>query len=318
MYLCIKMSKITANMLELEPKPKLAPADSSKAGLQWLILIALALVWGSSFILMKRGLESFSSDQVAALRMFIAFLFMIPFAFRYVKKEHAQHWKAFLGTGLLGNFIPAFLFTKAETGISSALTGMLNSLTPLFTLVLGVALFKSSTRWVNVLGVIIGFAGALGLLTVGGSSEINHNVAYAVYVIIATVCYGLSVNIIKRWLGPINSVTITAWALLFVGPPAGIYLFSTDFLQRMAEQPLAWESLGYVVILAVFGTALSVILFNMLIKMTSALFASSVTYLIPIVAMGWGVFEGEPVMLLHFLWIGLILAGVYLVNRKKA
>lgn len=302
----------------LESEPRLLSGESSKAGLQWLILVALALVWGSSFILMKRGLESFSSDQVAALRMFIAFLFMIPFALKYVKKEQGQHWKAFLGTGLLGNFIPAFLFTEAETGISSSLTGMLNSLTPLFTLILGVALFRAKTRWVNVIGVILGFAGALGLLTVGAANEVNRNIAYGVYVLIATVCYGLSVNIIKRWLGPINSITITTWALMLVGPPAGIYLFTTDFLQRLTDQPMAWESLGYISVLAVFGTALSVILFNILIKMTSALFASSVTYLIPIVAMGWGVFEGESIMLLHFLWIGLILAGVYLVNRKNA
>ena len=312
----VKMSKDRADILDAEvQQPGAVPGKNSTA-LQWIILIGLALVWGSSFILMKRGLESFSSDQVAALRMFIAFLFMVPFASRHLKKEHLQHWKGYLGTGLLGNFIPAFLFTKAETGISSALTGMLNSLTPLFTLVLGVALFRAKTRWINVVGVIIGFAGALGLLTVGESNEMNRNIMYAIYVVIATICYGLSVNIIRKWLNSVNSITITFWAFLFVGPPAGIYLFTTDFLQRMAEQPLAWQSLGYVTILAVFGTALSVMIFNVLIKMTNALFASSVTYLIPIVAIGWGVVEGEPVLLLHFLWIGLILVGVYLVNRK--
>jgi drug/metabolite transporter (DMT)-like permease len=287
----------------------------SKA-LQWIILLALALVWGSSFILMKRGLESFTSQQVAALRMFIAFIFLLPLAYRHLKKEHLVHWKGFLATGLLGNFIPAFLFTEAETGISSALTGMLNSLTPLFTLILGVMLFQAKTKWLNVLGVIIGFVGAIGLLTVGKSEEMNNNMLFGLYVVIATICYGLSVNIIKKWLNGVNSVTITVWAFVMVGPPAGVYLFTTDFLDRLQTQPQAWQSLGYIVILAVFGTALSVIVFNVLIKMTNALFASSVTYLIPIVAIGWGFFDGEGIEMLHFIWIGLILLGVYLVNRK--
>lgn len=286
--------------------------------MQWIILLVLALIWGSSFILMKRGLEAFTSPQVAAMRMFIAFLFVIPFVFKYVRKEHGRNWPAFLGTGMLGNFIPAFLFTKAETGLSSALTGMLNSLTPLFTLILGVAFFKAKTRWMNVLGVLIGLAGAVGLLTVDKPENINNNLLFGIYVVIATVCYGLSVNIIKRWLGGVNSITITVWALLMAGPPAGIYLFTTDFLERLNTHPLAWQSLGYICILAIFGTALSVMIFNVLIKMTNALFASSVTYLIPIVAIGWGFFEGEPVELLHFAWIGLILLGVWLVNRKIA
>lgn len=292
--------------------------SSNSKLVQWVILVALALVWGSSFILMKRGLEAFTSPQVAALRMFIAFLFLVPFAFRHVKKEHTRDWKGFLGTGLLGNFIPAFLFTRAETGISSALTGMLNSLTPLFTLVLGVALFRSKTKLLNVLGVLIGFAGALGLLTVDKPENVSNNALYAIYVVIATICYGFSVNIIKKWLGHVNSITTTVWAFLFVGPPAGIYLFTTDFQHRMATHPLAWQSLGYICILAIFGTALSVMVFNVLIRMTNALFASSVTYLIPIVAIGWGFVEGESVEMLHFLWIGIILLGVWLVNRKIA
>jgi drug/metabolite transporter (DMT)-like permease len=319
----------------LDHEPKQGPGNRdipSTLFFRWGILIVLALIWGSSFILMKRGMwhaapgpdginvehEVFTSSQVAALRMFIAFLFLFPFAFRYVRSDQWVHWKGFLGTGVLGNFIPAFLFTKAETGISSALTGMLNSLTPLFTLVLGVLLFKAKTRAINVVGVIIGFIGAIGLLAAGKQESWGDNVSYGTYVIIATVCYGLSVNIIKKWLGGVNSISITVWAFLFVGPPAAVYLFSTDFLHRLETIPWAWQSLGYVTILAVFGTALSVILFNVLIKRSSALFASSVTYLIPIVAMGWGVFEKEPVLLLHILSVCLILVGVYLVNRKSA
>lgn len=298
-------------------KPQEPETDvASTVFFRWGILILLALVWGSSFILMKRGLEVYTSSQVGAMRMFIAFVFLMPFAFAYARREHLKDWKGFLGTGVLGNFIPAFLFTKAETGISSALAGMLNSLTPLFTLVIGVVLFQSKTRVINVVGILMGFAGAIGLLITGRQDDWGTNVSYGTYVIIATLCYGFSVNIIKKWLGPVNSITITVWAFIFVGPPAGIYLFSTDFLHRLTTIPGAWQSLGYVTILAVFGTALSVILFNILIKRSSALFASSVTYLIPVVAMGWGVVEGEAVLAMHFVWIGLILLGVYLVNRK--
>jgi drug/metabolite transporter (DMT)-like permease len=285
----------------------------------WFILILLALIWGSSFILMKRGMEVYSSDEVAALRIFIAFLFLSPLIIGHVKKTFLKHWKAFLGMGLLGNFIPAFLFTKAELGISSSLAGMLNSLTPLFTLLLGVLLFKTKTRWVNALGITIGFIGALGLLLVGKSENMSNNLLFGFYVLLATVCYALSVNIIKKYLGEVNSITCTVWAMMFIGPMAGVYLFSsTNFVFHFLNNPASMQSLGYISILAIFGTAISVIIFNVLIKNTNALFASSVTYLIPIVAMAWGIFDNEEIMPMHFVWIMLILIGVYLVNKKKS
>jgi drug/metabolite transporter (DMT)-like permease len=268
---------------------------------------------------MKRGMDVYSSDEVAALRILIAFLFLSPLVFRHVKKDLLKHWKAFAGMGLLGNFIPAFLFTKAETGISSSLTGMLNSLTPLFTLLLGVMLYKMKTGWINAAGILVGFVGAIGLLTVGKTEDMSNNLLFGLYVVVATVCYAMSVNIIKKYLGDVNSVTATVWAMMFIGPIAGVYLFGfTDFTQKLTTHPAALQSLGYVSILAIFGTALSVMIFNVLIRNTNVLFASSVTYLIPVVAMGWGIFDGESVKMLHFVWIGLILLGVYLVNKKKA
>ena len=283
----------------------------------WIILVVLALTWGSSFILMKRGMEAYTSDEVGALRMLIAFLALSPLMFRHIRRAQLRYGAAFLGMGMLGNFIPAFLFTKAETGISSSLTGMLNSLTPLFTLLLGMLLFRAKTRFVNAAGIFIGFLGAVGLLTVGKSSDMSSHLFYSLYVVVATLCYALSVNIIKKYLNEVNPVTATVWAMSFIGPPAGIYLFGfTDFAHRLGTHPQAMYSLGYVAILAVLGTALSVILFSKLIRNTNALFASSVTYLIPVVAIGWGVFDGENVEGQHLVWIGLILAGVYLVNRK--
>jgi drug/metabolite transporter (DMT)-like permease len=314
---CLLSVFFASYVLHLDSPHIFAPV-STKA-LNWIILIALALTWGSSFILMKRGMDVYSSEEVAALRIFIAFLFLSPLIFVHVKRSLAKHWKAFLGMGVLGNLIPAFLFTKAETGISSSLTGMLNSLTPLFTLLLGVVLFRAKTKWINVLGIFIGFVGAIGLLMVGKKEDMGNNLMFGLYVVIATICYALSVNIIKKELNEVNSVTASVWAMMFIGPVAGVYLFSaTDFTSKLTTDPLAMQSLGYVSILAVFGTALSVIVFNILIRNTNTLFASSVTYLIPVVAMCWGIADGENMQLLHFLWIVFILLGVWLVNKKVA
>lgn len=289
----------------------------NKKIVNWCILISLALIWGSSFILMKRGMVVYTSGEVGALRIFIAFLVLSPLIFKHVKREHLKYWPAFLGMGMLGNFLPAFLFTKAETGLSSSLTGMLNSLTPLFTLLLGVLLFRAKTKLLNGIGILIGFVGAVGLLIAGKSEDVDNNLAYGLYVVIATVCYALSVNIIKKFLNEVPPITATVWAMMFIGPIAGIYLFSaTDFTEHLQNHPQALSSLGYIGILAVFGTAISVIIFNILIRNTNALFASSVTYLIPIVAMGWGIVDGEGVLIQHFIWIGVILLGVYLVNKK--
>lgn len=289
----------------------------NKKVVNWCILIALALIWGSSFILMKRGMVVYASDEVAALRIFIAFLVLTPLIFTHLKRSQLKFWPAFLGMGMLGNFMPAFLFTKAETVISSSLAGMLNSLTPLFTLLFGVLLFKVKTKFLNVLGILIGFIGAIGLLIAGKAENMGNNLSFGLFVVLATVFYALSVNIIKRFLNEVPPITATVWALSFIGPLAGIYLFTgTHFTEHLQTHPQALSSLGYVSVLAVFGTAFSVIIFNVLIRNTNALFASSVTYLIPIVAMCWGIFDGEEVLFQHFMWIGLILLGVYLVNKK--
>ena len=284
---------------------------------RWIILLGLAAIWGSSFILMKRGLEAYSSSQVASLRIFIAFLFLIPFAAGNLKLAVSKKWKYLLAAGVFGNCIPAYLFTHAQTGLASSLTGMLNSLTPLFTLILGVFLFQAKIRWFNALGVIIGLSGAFGLILTNDGMSLSGSFEYAIYIIIATFMYALSVNIIKKHLNDVNSVHISAISFMFIGPITGIYLFSTDFTVVLATHPKAYSSLAYVTVLALVGTAVSLMVFNMLIKMTSAIFASSVTYLIPVVAMMWGVLDGEIITLLHLLWVIIILLGVYLVNKKK-
>jgi len=261
-------------------------------------------------------MDAFTSSQVASMRIFLAFLFLSPLIIKYVKKAQFKNSKAFLTVGIIGNLIPAFLFTRAETGLNSSLAGMLNSLTPPFTLLLGISIFKIKVKPLNIAGVFIGLGGAIGLLTVGNGSSFNSQFNYGILIIIATFFYGISVNVIKNFLGEVKPVAITVWAFMFIGPPAGMYLFSTDIMDRFQTNPAALSSFGYVCILAIMGTAISLILFNLLIKRTTALFASSITYLVPIIAIGWGFFDGEKVEWMHFMWIIFILLGVYLVNRK--
>ena len=283
----------------------------------WIIFVSLALTWGSSFILMKRGLDSFSSYQVAALRIFIAFLFLLPLAFRHIKKIHFKYLPAFIAMGVFGNLIPAFLFTQAETLISSALTGMLNSVTPVFALIIGLIMLKEKVKLLQIVGLATGIIGAIGLLSLGKNSESSGNIYLGgAMVLLATFFYGLSVNIIKAKLGNVSAVTATIFALCIVGPFAGIYLFTTDFIEVMQTKPLAFDSLKYVCILAIFGTSLSLIVFNILIKEAGTLLASSVTYFIPIVAMLWGALDGEAITVAHSIFIVVILAGVWLVNKK--
>ena len=266
---------------------------------------------------MKRGLDSFSSYQVAALRIFIAFLFLLPLAFRHIKKNHFKYLPAFIAMGVFGNLIPAFLFTQAETLISSALTGMLNSVTPVFALIIGLIMLKEKVKLLQIVGLATGIIGAIGLLSLGKNSESSGNIYLGgAMVLLATFFYGLSVNIIKAKLGNVSAVTATIFALCIVGPFAGIYLFTTDFIEVMQTKPLAFDSLKYVCILAIFGTSLSLIVFNILIKEAGTLFASSVTYFIPIVAMLWGALDGEAITVAHSIFIVVILAGVWLVNKK--
>mgnify|MGYP005849374079 CR=1 FL=1 len=292
--------------------------DLSKAFTQWTFLIFLAFVWGSSFILMKKGLISFSPAQIAALRIFISFLFLLPVMLRNFKKIKAAQWKKIGIAGLLGSGIPAILFPFAQTKISSSLTGMLNSLVPLFAVLIGVLFFKVPFRKLKFIGVFIGLLGAIGLLYASGAVQLDsNNFFYAGLILIATLCYATNVNYIKTALAEVNSIDITSFGFFFIGPPAAIYLFNTDFIDLVMHNKEAQLHLFYIALLAVFGTAVAVILFNMLIKRVSAVFASSVTYIIPVFAIFWGLLDGEKIQILQLFFIGIVLLGVYIVNRDN-
>jgi len=292
--------------------------DLKNKGWQWLTLLFLSFIWGSSFILMKKGLRSYSHDQVAALRIFISFLAFLPFGIKNLKKVTKDNIYSLLIVGFIGSTIPAFLFTKAQTQVDSALAGILNSVTPLFTLIIGLLFYKSTAKLINAIGIFLGLTGALGLITYssnGGNILDNINY-YGLFIVVATICYGINVNQVKYKIKGLNGLELTSMAFMFAGPFAGIYLLFTDFSFTFTTDDYV-INIAYIAILAVIGTVLALVIFNTLIQHTSALFGASVTYIIPIFAIIWGLFDGEKLSLIQFLWIGLILTGVYLVNKRS-
>ena len=284
----------------------------------YLLIGILAVIWGSSFILMKRALVVYTPYQIGAFRMVVAFVFMLPFIINYFGKIEKSKWKYFIATGFLGNGIPSILFPLAETRISSSVAGMINSLTPIFTLLVGVLFFKMKVTGNRIIGLTIGLFGAV--LLISGQTEgsvVSETNVYAMYVVLAAICYALSINILTYKLNTTDSIRNTGFALFFTGIPMGIFLFCGDFIQRTQSMEGSGFALICIIILGLFGTTLSTILFNKVIKTSGALAASSVTYLIPIVAVMWGLWDNEVLGIYHLLGLMAILTGVYLVNNRK-
>jgi len=287
-----------------------------KRWFQFTILMVLAFIWGSSFILMKIGLKSFTPEQAGALRILLASLVLLPISLKQLKNLRKKDLKSLLIAGFIGSFFPAFLFMKAETRIDSSLAGMLNSLTPVFTLIVGMLFHKTVFRWLQVVGLSLGLAGASGLILAGEGFQLGNVNSYAFYIVLATCFYAISINQIKSHLSHLTGVQITSLSFLFIGPVALFYLLTTDFAPVIADPSwpvhlLALAALGMI------GTAVAMLLMNTLIRYSSAVAASSVTYIIPIFAIMWGVLDGEKVSPLHLVCMGFILSGVYLISRKS-
>ncbi len=281
------------------------------------VLILLSMIWGSSFILIKKGLIAFSPLQVGTLRIIFAGIVLLPFALKNIKKNLKSHWKKFLLIGLISNLIPAILYATAETELSSSLTGMLTALTPVMTTIIGILFYKSKISLPITLSLVIGFSGSLVLSFVSGTGELGAFNYYALFVILATLLYGISGNMIKDFVHTFNPVTLAALVTLLTLPLSLAILSTTDFTTRIVSHPDAILSLLSIFILGALGSGFAVTIFNKLIKMTSAVFASSVTYIIPIVAIGWGIFDGETLFPLHFLGMGLIIIGIVILNKYK-
>ncbi len=300
-----------------------APAPGTTAPVAWALLLVLALIWGTSFILMKKGLVIFSALELGAARVSVAALLLLPFALRHVGQVERSRFKWLALSGVVGTLIPAFLFAYAETKLASGLAGVLNALTVMFTLLIGALLFGQRLTGLRVLGIALGLAGTVVMLLLGGSGGSDTptgegNAWYGLYILAATVGYGLSVNVIKYHLGGLPPLTVTAVLLLLIGGPALAYLLlGTAFLHKLAVVSGAWAAFGYIALLATMSTAVAMILFNRLIQQSTALFASSSTYLIPIVALAWGALDGESFNLWHLLGMIVILAGVLIIHRAR-
>jgi drug/metabolite transporter (DMT)-like permease len=288
----------------------------SKRWFQLTILMILAFVWGSSFILMKIGMMSFSSGQAAALRILMASLVLFPIAIRQIKALHRKDLISLLIAGFIGSLFPAFMFMKAETQIDSALAGMLNSLTPVFTLIVGLIFHRTAFRWMQVIGLSIGLAGATGLILAGDGFHIGTINNYALYIVLATFFYAISMNQIKSKLSHLTGVQVTSFSFMFIGPVALIYLLTTNFTPVLANPEWPWHLLALAT-LGILGSAVAMLLMNSFMRYSSAVAASSVTYIIPIFAIMWGLLYGEKVTLLHLVCMCFILAGVYLINWKR-
>ena len=263
---------------------------------------------------MKKGLISFSGIQVGALRISLAFLVFLPYSLRILKKVPRESLKYIFAIGLVGSFLPAFLYAIAQTKIDSAPTGILNSLTPLATYIWGIFAFGQQRNTKRFLGILVGLVGA-SVLIVEADAQFGIN-AFALLIVLATTLYGLSGNIAKTYLQHVKPLHITSLSFTFVGLPALLILFSTDFIQVMKIDEHAWQSFIYVAILSIVGTAFALILFWQLIQRTDAIFGSLTTYIIPVVAILLGLLDGEQLFFHQYLGFVLILVSVFLVKKK--
>lgn len=290
------------------------PARMQQKWTNWLVFALLSIVWGSSFILMKEGLKALNAYQVASLRMLSAGLVLLPFAIQAFKKIPKDKMGLVIISGLVGNFIPAYLFCIAETRIDSALAGILNSLTPLFTIIVGLVFYKVQTSAIKLLGILIGFIGLACLMLAGKEVHFEH-LSYASLVLVATIMYGINVHTVGRYLKEIGSIQIASVAFSFLIIPSATVLYFTDFFNKDFSNPVVLHSTIAGGVLGMIGTSMASILFYYLVKKAGILFGSLVTYGIPVVAVAWGIGFGESLSPLQIFCLGVILFGVYIVNR---
>jgi len=284
--------------------------------LRWIYLIILSIIWGSSFILIKKALIGLTPIQVGALRILITSFVLVLVGFKEIFSIKNKHWIYISLTAILGTFFPAFLFAYAINGIDSSIASILNSLTPLNTLIIGAIIFGFSFKKHQLLGILVGLIGTAILIFKGAELNPNQNYWYALLVILSSIGYAFNVNILKKHLSDLSALAVTVGNFIVLIIPTFIVLWYSDFFQTFEYSEKTYTSLMYMTILAVFGTAFAKTLFNKLVQMSSPIFSTSVTYLIPIVAVFWGVLDGESLTIIQLTGGFLILLGVYLTNRK--
>ena len=283
---------------------------------KWLYLISLSLIWGTSFILIKKALIGLTPTQLGSLRIIFSSIIIFIFAWNTLKLISNKEWKWIIISAFLGSFFPAFLFAFAETEIDSSVASILNSLVPLNTVIIGAIVFKIASSKKQIIGVIVGLIGTYLLIDGGIQLNPDQNYLYAGLVILCSFLYGFNVNIIRKYLNDIPAVTIAAGHFSVIFIPAIIIFSFSGFNVDQAYDPITLKSIGYVLILSAFGTALAKVLFNKLVQISTAVFASSVTYSLLIVSLFWGILDGELFSFNQLMATALIVLGVLLSSRK--
>ena len=285
---------------------------------KWGTLIILSVIWGSSYILIKKGLTGLTPVQLGSLRVIITTILIAPIGYNKIKHIPKNKMKWVAVSAFVGSFFPAYLFAFAETEISSSVTAVMVSLTPLFTLLISVIIFGEELLKKQVIGVIIGFLGIVVLINNELLSS-SFNILYVMFIVLAAFCYAVNANLLKYKLPNIPALGIVFMSFLFMFIPAFIVLFFSDFpFSDFTSDPLILESIIYIVILALFGTAIAKVMYIKLLAISTPVFSVSTTYLMPVVAIFWGLLDGEEFKLTQFIGTSIILIGVYLVTKKKA
>ncbi|PIB37025.1 hypothetical protein BFP72_17255 [Reichenbachiella sp. 5M10] len=285
--------------------------------LSWILLGLISLIWGSSFILIKKGLLFFTPSEVGTLRIFMASLALLPFGIQAIRRVPRRKRTYIFIVGLVGSYIPAMLFALAQTRVDSAITGVINSFTPIFVTLFGILFFQLKMTRTASFGIVIGLIGCLFILLGGAHFDMRGINYYGFLILAATVMYGINANIIKSFLPEIKALDITALSFFLIFPIcASVLFFGTGFTAKISTNPNFLWAFGYIAVLGVIGTALAMFIFNKLVKIASPVFATSCTYIIPLVAIGWGLLDGETLNIYQYLGIVIVLMGVYLANRK--
>ncbi len=284
--------------------------------LKWIYLIILSVVWGSSFILIKKALIGLTALQVGSFRIIFAAFFLILVGFKSISRLTKRQWKWIIFSGFLGSFFPVYLFSFAETEIDSAIASILNATTPILTLIFGGFFFKAVFTQNKILGVIIGLLGTVGLIYSGASINPDQNYLYSLFVVMAAACYAMNVNILKTRMSDISPLGIAAGNFSVLLIPALLILYYTGFFTAQISSEVEL-SVMYVAILGVMGTGVAMIIFNKLVQISDPVFTTSVTYTIPVVALGWGILDGEVFSFWQLISALVILVGVFIVNRSK-
>lgn len=291
--------------------------NKDKQWLSWVLLIVLAVLWGSSYILIKTALKSFTPFQIGSARMVLAFLlFAIP-AFLYIRKVPFVKIKYITLVAVVGTLIPAFLYPIAQTRIASSLAGILNAVTPMFTLVIGALLFRYQFTLWKIIGLALGLIGVVLLVVIQSNGSWGTVNVYAFFVVLATILNAWSINIIKVYLQDVPSLILSSMTMLIISPIAGTYLLSTDFVGQLSFSTHVSYPFLALLFLGLINSGVTLVIYYRLLQISSPIFASSVTYLMPVVAILWGVMDGEQLTIMHYIGMVFILIGILVVNKSK-